>query len=103
MALPRLTPEEKIEALKKAQRMRKERARLKKQLKKGEITLKEILEEAENDEVIRRMKVSHLLQSLPRVGRIRSRELMREIGIHESRRVQGLGGRQKAALLDRLG
>jgi hypothetical protein len=39
MTLPKLTPEEKMEALAKAQRMRSERAELRKKLKKELITL----------------------------------------------------------------
>jgi len=103
MTLPKLTPEEKMEALAKAQRMRSERAELRKKLKKGEITLKEILEQADSDEIISKMRVIYLLQSLPKIGKIRSKKLMEEIGINESRRIQGLGVRQKEALLERLG
>jgi len=71
-------------------------------LKSGELTLEKVLAAAKDDEVIARMKVAYLLESLPRIGRIRSRKLMEDIGIDESRRVQGLGVRQKEALLERL-
>jgi len=102
MTLPKLTPEEKMEALAKAQRMRSERAELRKKLKKGEITLEEILNQADSDEIISKMRVIYLLQSLPKIGKVRSKKLMEEIGINESRRIQGLGVRQKEALLERL-
>ena len=49
------------------------------------------------------MRVTYLLQSLPQVGKVTSEKLMREIGINENRRVQGLGKRQKEQLLKRLG
>lgn len=71
-------------------------------LKSGELTLDQVLAAAKDDEVIARMKVAYLLESLPRIGKIRSRKLMQDIGIDESRRVQGLGVRQKEALLQRL-
>jgi ribosomal protein S13 len=45
------------------------------------------------------MKVVTLLESLPGVGKVRARRLMEEIGISESRRVRGLGGQQREALL----
>ena len=58
-------------------------------LKSGELTLDQVLAAAKDDEVIARMKVAYLLESLPRIGKIRSRKLMQDIGIDESRRVQG--------------
>lgn len=100
MALPSLTPEEKRKALEKAQDMRKARAQLRMGLKKGEIKFEDILNG--DDPVVQRMKVSYLLRSLPRVGKIKAEKIMQEIGIDESRRVQGLGKRQKEALLARF-
>ncbi|HOQ73354.1 MAG TPA: integration host factor, actinobacterial type [Limnochordia bacterium] len=102
MSLPVLSPEEKLNALKKAQEMRSKRAELRNKLKKGTITLREVLEKTD-DEVVARMRVTYLLQSLPQVGKVTSEKLMREIGINENRRVQGLGKRQKEQLLKRLG
>ena len=49
------------------------------------------------------MRVSYLLQSLPQVGKVTSRRIMKEIGIHENRRVQGLGKRQIEALMEKFG
>ncbi len=102
MSLPILTREEKMEALKKAQEMRSKRAELRSQLKKGIITLQDVLDAAD-DEVIARMRVAYLLESLPQVGKITSAKLMEEIGINENRRVKGLGNRQKNELLEKLG
>ncbi|MGI6132413.1 MAG: integration host factor, actinobacterial type [Bacillota bacterium] len=101
MALPELTPEQKREALKKAQEVRSKRAQVRADLKAGSMTLEGVLNKAE-DEVIGKMRVAYLLESLPRIGKVRSRQIMEEIGIDESRRVQGLGVRQKEALLKRL-
>ena len=82
--------------------MRSKRAELRNKLKKGTITLREVLEKTD-DEVVARMSVTYLLQSLPQVGKVTSEKLMREIGIKENRRVQGLGNRHKEQLLTRLG
>ncbi|MBC7082184.1 MAG: hypothetical protein PWR07_104 [Bacillota bacterium] len=101
MALPELSAEQKRAALKKAQEMRSKRAQIRESLKQGTLTLEKILN-SPDDNVISRMRVAYLLESLPRIGRVRSRKIMEEIGIHESRRVQGLGARQKEALLKRL-
>ena len=102
MALPKLTADEKMAALKKAQEVRSKRSEMRAQLKKGKISLNKVLDQAKSDEVVARMKVAYLLESLPRIGRIRSRKIMQDIGIDESRRVQGLGVRQREALLDKL-
>ena len=91
----------KRKALQKAQEMRSKRAQVREQLKKGTLTLKEVLETSD-DEVVGKMRVAYLLQSLPQVGKVTSLKIMQEIGIHESRRVQGLGKRQIGALLERL-
>ncbi len=102
MGLPELTPEQKARALEKAQEMRSKRAQLREQLKKGQTTLEEVLGSSE-DEVIGKMRVVYLIQSLPQVGKVTSKRIMDEIGINENRRVQGLGKRQIDALLQRLG
>ncbi|MDI6871549.1 MAG: integration host factor, actinobacterial type [Bacillota bacterium] len=102
MALPKLTAEEKKKALKKAQDMRSKRADIRRRLKGGKLTLAEVLRR-DNDEVIARMRVAYLLESLPKIGKVTTRKIMEEIGIDESRRVQGLGQRQRGALLAKLG
>ena len=101
MALPVLTPEQKREALKKAQEVRSKRAKVREDLKSGKISLENIFEDVE-DEVIGKMRVAYLLESLPRIGRVRTQLIMEEVGIDESRRVRGLGVRQKEALLKKL-
>ena len=68
----------------------------------GSTTLRELLDSAERDEVIGKMKVVSVLESLPGLGKVRARRLMEEIGISESRRVQGLGKNQRETLLERL-
>lgn len=102
MALPKLTPEEKRKALAKAQAMRSKRADIRRRLKEGQLTLQQVLGQAD-DEVVARMRVAYLLESLPKVGKVTTKKIMEEIGIDESRRVQGLGSRQRGALLERLG
>jgi ribosomal protein S13 len=45
------------------------------------------------------MRVSSVLESLPGVGKVRARKLMERFDISTSRRVRGLGAKQKEALL----
>lgn len=100
MAVPNLSTAERAEALAKAQEMRTKRMELRKELKAGKISLAEVLKR--DDEIVSRMKVKYLLESLPNVGKITAVSIMEEIGINESRRVQGLGKRQKTLLLEKL-
>ena len=98
MALPPLTPEQRTEALEKAARARKERAEVKNRLKRGATTLTEVIKDGSTDDVIGKMKVSALLESLPGVGKVRAKQIMERLGIAESRRVRGLGAKQRSAL-----
>lgn len=100
---PLLTPEQRTAALKKAAEARTARAELKEKLKMGSITLRDALEKADNDPVIGKLKVLNLLESLPGLGKVKARRLMEEIGIAETRRVQGLGAQQRLSLLQQLG
>ena len=50
-----------------------------------------------------RMKVATLIETLPGYGKAKSEKIMAELKIAESRRLRGLGARQEAALLERLG
>jgi hypothetical protein len=102
MALPRLSDADRKKALQKALEVRKKRAQLRADLKSGKVKLASILRKAD-DPVVGRMKVSTLLESLPGLGKVRSRKVMEKIGISPSRRVQGLGSKQKEALLKELG
>ncbi len=103
MALPQLTPEQRAEALAKAAAARRERAAVKNRLKNAQGSLKEVIDQGKENDVIGKMKVSALLESMPGVGRVRARQIMEEIGISESRRVRGLGANQVAQLLERFG
>ena len=102
MALPQLTPEQRAAALEKAAQARKVRAELKDKLKRGATDLPEVLKQADEDEIIGKMKVSALLESMPGVGRVKARRIMAELGIAESRRLRGLGQHQVAALVARF-
>lgn len=102
MPLPKLSIEEKKQALKKAQQVRSQRAKIRQDLKAGKTTIRQVLESIDND-VVAKMRVAYLLESLPRIGKVRTRKIMNDIGIDETRRIQGLGNRQKQALIERLG
>jgi signal recognition particle GTPase len=97
MPLPVLTDEQRKQALEKAAEARKKRAELKGQLKSGKLTLKDVL--SRTDDTVGKMKVSNVLESLPGVGKVRARKMMEKLDISASRRVRGLGAKQRDSLL----
>lgn len=102
MAIPQLTPEQRAKALEKAADARRERAQIKNRLKNAQGSLRDVIEEGRTSDVVGKMKVSALLESMPGVGRVKAAQIMIDIGISESRRVRGLGVHQSAALLERF-
>jgi hypothetical protein len=100
---PQLSPEQRQAALEKAAAARRQRAELKEKLKMGSTSLKELLEQAQRDEVVGKMKVLSVLESLPGLGKVKARRLMEEVGISETRRIQGLGEKQQQKLFELLG
>ena len=100
--MPTLTEEQRKEALAKAAEARRRRAELKAQLKAEKVSLRDILAR-QGEDVVGKMKVSSVLESLPGVGKVRARKIMEELEISTSRRVRGLGAKQKDNLLDKFG
>ncbi len=97
MPLPVLTDEQRKQALEKAAEARRKRAELKGQLKSGKLMLKDVL--GRSDDTVGKMKVSTVLESLPGVGKVRARKIMEKLDISASRRVRGLGAKQRESLL----
>ena len=97
MPLPVLTDEQRKQALEKAAEARRKRAELKGQLKSGKLNLTDVL--SRGDDTVGKMKVSTVLESLPGVGKVRARKIMEKLDISASRRVRGLGAKQRESLL----
>ena len=86
----------------KAAAARQQRAGVKLALKEGSLSLADLLARAGSDEAIGGLKVSAALTSLPGLGKVKAARLMERLGIAESRRLRGLGVKQKEALLAAL-
>jgi hypothetical protein len=99
---PSLSPEQRQAALEKAAAARRQRAELKEKLKMGSLSLPELFDQAERDEVVGKTKVLAVLESLPRLGKVKARRLMEKVDISESRRLRGLGKQQRERLLAEL-
>lgn len=95
-AVPEITEEQRLEALGKAKESRRAMAGVKRALKAGEITFAQAL----GSEAEQPMRALRLVESAPGYGKARAAELMRRLRISPTRRVRGLGPRQREALLE---
>lgn len=93
--LPTLTDEQRRHNLELAMKVRKERAELKRQLKAGQVSLVEALD----DECAQRMYVRQLLAALPNIGPKRANVAMARVFIPANRHVQSLGSRERERLI----
>ena len=55
------------------------------------------------DEVVGRTHMLTVLESLPGIGKVKAARIMERVGISPSRRVRGLGPKQRVALEKELG
>lgn len=103
MALPPLSAEQRAAALAKAAVARRIRAELKTRLKSSAVSLTEVLDRGQTDDVIGKMKVCAVLEAMPGVGKVRADRIMARLEISPSRRVRGLGVKQREALAREFG
>ena len=68
-------------------------------LKMGSLRFSELLERAEDDDILAGMKVNTVLSSMPGTGKVKAKRMMESLGIADNRRIRGLGDRQREALL----
>lgn len=97
---PKLTEEQRKAALEKAARARRVRAEVKELLKTGSMTVQQLFERADRDELVAGLKVESLIAAMPGTGKIKAKRMMESMGIAENRRIRGLGDRQKEALIE---
>jgi hypothetical protein len=103
MALPKLTSQQRADALAKASVARADRAAVKNELKAGTLTIAMVFERAGDNEALARLKVTELLTAMPGIGPARAHDVMQKLAIAPSRRVRGLGVNQRAGLLNEFG
>ena len=101
MPAPQMTPEQRAAGLEKARIVRAQRAELTNKLAMGLMTPEQALDMAD-DPLVGRMKVKSFINALPGYGKVKVERLMDELGISDSRRIQGLGTKQMAALKEAL-
>lgn len=98
MGIPELTNEQRKQALDKAMAARHERACFLARCKAGKVEPAEAIA----DPVAQCVPVRRFLESFPGMGSAKAQAVMEAAGISSTRRVRGLGCRQREAVLAAL-
>jgi hypothetical protein len=94
---PARSRDQRMEALKRANRIRVKRAQLKKDLKEGRLRIERIL--ADPPECVSTAKVFDILLAVPKFGRVKATRFLNQCRISQSKTVGGLSERQRAELI----
>lgn len=99
--IPVISDDQRRDSLVKAMAMRTERAQLRSALKSCGLSIEEFFELADvGNQAASGMRVKSLISAMPGYGAKKTEELMFKLGISDTRRVRGLGKRQRQGLLD---
>ena len=89
--------DQRMEALRRANEIRVQRAQLKKDLKAGAVSMDQILRDP--PECVETAKVIDILIAVPKFGRVKAARFLNQCRISQSKTVGGLSDRQRAELL----
>ena len=92
---------QRMNALGKANEVRSSRAALKADLKRGAVSIRDVL--AAPPEFLLTAKVVDLLMAAPKCGRVKSAKIMEQCRISPSKTIGGLSERQRTELLAYFG
>jgi hypothetical protein len=104
--LPPLTPAQRAEALARATEARRVRAAVRADLRRPGLDVAAALAAViargsvagDHGQAIGKMRVAALLEAVPGIGKVRAAAIMERLEISPSRRIRGLGAKQRAAL-----
>lgn len=97
---PERSLQQRMDALQKANEIRIGRAKLKLDVKRKEVDIKDLI--AEPTDLIATMKVFDLLLSAPKIGRVKANKVLQYVRISPSKTVGGLSERQRKEILSFL-
>jgi len=97
---PERSPDQRMDALKRANDIRTARAKLKKDLKSGRVSILELLESP--PEYILTAKVFDLLLAVPKYGRVKANRVLNRCRISPAKTVGGLTERQRKEMVSLL-
>jgi len=81
---------------------RRRRAEVKRMVKSGELSLDELFKLAGNEECVAQMRAYDLISALPAIGEVKAERIMKSASIAKTRRIRGLGPKQRAELFRAL-
>ena len=99
-AAPERSLAQRMEALNEANRIRTERARLKRKLKDGGANIAVLLRDP--PDYILTAKVSEMLMAVPKYGQVKVNKILSQCRISPSKTIGGLSPRQRAELVSFL-
>jgi len=97
---PERSQQQRMEALRRANDIRSERARLKDRLRSGDLDIAEVLQDPPT--CVYTAKVLDLLLAVPKFGRVKANRLLERCRVSPAKTVNGLTPRQRKELLDTL-
>jgi hypothetical protein len=97
---PERSQQQRMEALRRANDIRSERARLKEALRNGDIAITDVL--SDPPACVATAKVLDLVLAVPKYGRVKANKLLERCRVSSSKTVNGLTPRQRKELLDML-
>jgi hypothetical protein len=95
---PSRSLDQRLDALDRANRIRVQRAQLKRELKSGQTSFDRIL--LDPPDYVLTAKVYDMLLSVPRLGRVRAGRLLTQCRISQAKTIGGLSERQRGELVD---
>jgi len=98
---PERSLDQRLDALARANQVRSRRAALKAELKRGDVSVREVL--VAPPDYMLTAKVIDLLMAAPKRGRVKATRIMEECRISPSKTIGGISERQRTALVDCLG
>lgn len=97
---PERSHQQRMEALRQANGIRSERARLKEMLRLGRVAICDVL--SEPPEYVHTAKVVDLIMAIPKYGRVKTGKILERCRVSTAKTVIGLTPRQRRELVEQL-
>lgn len=97
---PERSPNQRLAALARANEIRSQRAKLKRDLKAGRVSIQQLLDKPPN--YLETAKVSDMLLAVPKYGRVKVNKILHTCRISPSKTIGGLSERQRSELVTLL-
>ncbi|MFN2612177.1 MAG: integration host factor, actinobacterial type [Solirubrobacterales bacterium] len=97
---PKRSLDQRMEALRRANGIRTQRAKLKRDLKAGRVNIRTLL--LDPPEYVETAKVFDMLLAVPKYGRVKTNRILNQCRISPSKTIGGLSERQRKELVTQL-